>query len=117
LKAISKILLMSSFVLLLPQIANAQGAAKGLQCVMFQSATVRNSGDEGSASAVISKAGFVLTGGGCETATTDGHALPKPPAVYQSKPDGNRWLCRVHNGQGPIGAFTITAYAIGCQFG
>ncbi|HWY62319.1 MAG TPA: hypothetical protein VNW15_10510 [Rhizomicrobium sp.] len=113
----SKILLLSSCILLLPQIVNAQGAAKGLQCVKFQSATVRNSGDEGSASAVVSTAGFVLTGGGCEMATIDGHGLPKPPAVYQSKPDGNRWLCRVHNGQGPIGPFTITAYAIGCQFG
>ena len=116
-KVISNILLLSSFVLLLPQIANAQGAAKGLQCVKFQSATVRNSGDEGPATAVVSTAGFVLTGGGCEMATTDGHFLPKPPAVYQSKPDGNRWICRVHNGQGPIGPFTITAFAIGCQFG
>ena len=116
-KTVSKILLLTSSVLLLPQLANAQGAAKGLQCVKFQSATVRNSGDEGSASAVVSTAGFVLTGGGCETATIDGHGLPKPPTVYQSKPDGNKWLCRVHNGQGPIGPFTITAYAIGCNFG
>ncbi len=113
-KALSKILLLSSFVLVLPQAANAQGA-KGLQCLMFPSGTNKNNGDEGIATAQISRPGFVLTGGGCEVLMADGKTPSKPPGLYQNKPDGNRWLCRVHNDQGPIGGFTITAYAIGCQ--
>jgi prepilin-type processing-associated H-X9-DG protein len=102
---------------LLPQVANAQGAAKGLQCLVFASATVRSNGDSGFASATISKAGYVLTGGGCQIAMADGSVPAKPPGVYQNKPEGNNWVCRAHNGSGaPIGAFTVTAYAVGCGF-
>ncbi len=114
-KAIAKILLLSSCVLLIPQIANAQG--KAMQCLVFASATVRSNGDSGSASATISKTGYLLTGGGCQVAMADGSSPAKPPAIYQNKPEGNNWVCRAHNGSGaPIGAFTVTAYAIGCGF-
>jgi hypothetical protein len=115
LKAIAKILLLSSCTLLIPQIANAQG--KAMQCLVFASATVRSNGDSGFASATISKGGYVLTGGGCQIAMADGSPPAKPPGIYQNKPEGNNWVCRAHNGSGaPIGAFTVTAYAIGCGF-
>jgi prepilin-type processing-associated H-X9-DG protein len=64
--------------LLVPQFANAQG--KAMQCLVFGSATVRSSGDSGAASATISKAGYVLTGGGCQVAMADGSVpSPSPP--------------------------------------
>src|ERR1700691_3588345 len=114
-KTLSTILLLSSVVLLLPEAANAQG--KAMQCLVFASGTARSSGDSGSASAAISKAGYVLTGGGCQVAMADGSSPAKPPAIYQNKPEGSNWVCRAHNGSGaPIGAFTVTAYAIGCGF-
>jgi hypothetical protein len=109
----SKIILFSSFVFLLPGVANAQGG-KGLQCVMFQSGANRSTGDEAYASATVAKAGYVLTGGGCQVLMADGKNPVKPPGIYQNKPDGNRWLCRAHNDQGAIGNFTVTAYAVGC---
>jgi hypothetical protein len=111
LKTLSKILLLASCVLLIPATANAQ---KGLSCAMFQSGVTRNQGDEAYATAAVSKAGYTLTGGGCQVQMADGKNPTKPPAIYQNRPDGNRWLCRAHNDQGPIGAFAITAYAVGC---
>ena len=111
-KTLSKILLLGSLAIALPQAANAQG--KALQCVMFQSSVNHATGDEGFASAIVNKAGYVMTGGGCQVLMADGKNPVKPPGIYQSKPDGNRWLCRAHNDQGPIGAFTVTAYAMAC---
>jgi hypothetical protein len=98
-------------MVVIPVAANAQ---KGLTCAMFQSGVTRNQGDEAYASAIVSKAGYSLTGGGCQVQMADGKNPTKPPAIYQNKPDGNRWLCRAHNDQGAIGAFTITAYAVAC---
>jgi hypothetical protein len=105
--------LLSCFAILLPGAASAQ-AAKGLQCIMFQSGANRSTGDEAYASATVAKAGYVLTGGGCQVLMADGKNPVKPPVIYQNKPDGSRWLCRAHNDQGPIGAFTVTAYAMAC---
>lgn len=115
-KLISKILLLSSIAIVLPGAVNAQGAAKAMQCLVFSSATVRSSGDSGTASAVISKAGYVLTGGGCQTGMADGSVAANPPAIYQNKPEGGSWVCRAHNGSGKPMVFTITAFAVGCGF-
>jgi hypothetical protein len=115
LKASSKLLLPVCFALLCPAIASAQPAGKNLQCVMFQSSVNRSVGDEAFASATVNKAGYVMTGGGCQVLMADGKNPVKPPGLYQNKPDGNRWLCRAHNDQGPtVGAFTVTAYAMAC---
>jgi hypothetical protein len=113
LKTIAKILLATSFVLLLPEAANAQG--KGMTCAVFASATIKSAGDSASATAAVSKAGYVLTGGGCNITNADGSLPAKPPTVYQSQPQGSNWVCRARNGSGaPIPAYAITAYAVGC---
>ena len=115
-KAISKILLLSSFAMLIPQLAAAQGG-KAMTCAVFASATIRSNGDSAAATATVNKAGYVLTGGGCNIANPDGSIPAKPPTIYMSQPQGSNWVCRARNGSGaPIPPYGITAYAVGCGF-